>query len=188
MNVTNEPCRVPWVLPWAEPLSASMVPPMSGFRVLVVRIAQVLEKMPFPEALLQRPLQRAFAFSPWPIPNAPAHQSLPVVTRMYSTSGSPRNCSTDSLISQGSALMAAALTDATTAVRNNVVGTVLFGYTKNLQNRGEIPGYPSDRLKVFCAVGDLVCSGTLSITAAHLSYNDEAAREAPEFLISKIGA
>jgi cutinase len=51
-----------------------------------------------------------------------------------------------------------------------------------------VPNYPADDLKVFCAVGDLVCSGTLTITVAHLSYGDEAADEAPEFLISKIGA
>jgi cutinase len=83
--------------------------------------------------------------------------------------------------------MAAALTDVTAAVRNKVVGTVLFGYTQNLQNRGGIPNYPSNRLEVFCALGDLVCSGTLTITIAHLSYGDEAAGEAPDFLISKIG-
>lgn len=83
--------------------------------------------------------------------------------------------------------MAAALTDVTPAVRNQVVGTVLFGYTQNLQNLGRIPSYPSDRLEVFCAIGDLVCDGTLIITVAHLSYGDEAAGEAPRFLASKIG-
>ncbi|KAF2994678.1 hypothetical protein E8E13_001797 [Curvularia kusanoi] len=90
--------------------------------------------------------------------------------------------------SQGSALMAAALSDATSTVRNKVVGTVLFGYTKNQQNDGQVPNYPSDRLEVFCALGDLVCDGTLIITAAHLSYGDEAAGEAPRFLESKIGS
>lgn len=75
----------------------------------------------------------------------------------------------------------------TAAVRNQVVGTVLFGYTQNQQNNGGIPNYPTDRLDVFCAVGDLVCDGTLVITAAHLSYGDEAASEAPNFLASKIG-
>lgn len=65
---------------------------------------------------------------------------------------------------------------------------VLFGYTQNQQNRGSVPNYPSDRLEVFCAFGDLVCDGTLTITAAHLSYSDEAAGEAPRFLASKIGA
>jgi len=89
--------------------------------------------------------------------------------------------------SQGAALAAAAISDLDATVRNKVVGTVLFGYTKNQQNRGAIPNYPSDRLKVFCATGDLVCTGTLTITAAHLSYGDEARDEAPEFLISKIG-
>ncbi|KAF2124616.1 carbohydrate esterase family 5 protein [Dothidotthia symphoricarpi CBS 119687] len=89
--------------------------------------------------------------------------------------------------SQGAALAAAAITDLTATVRNQVVGTVLFGYTKNMQNSGAIPSYPSDRLKVFCAVGDLVCTGTLTITAAHLSYGPQASNEAPAFLISKIG-
>ncbi|KAJ4983611.1 cutinase [Stagonosporopsis vannaccii] len=90
--------------------------------------------------------------------------------------------------SQGSALIAAAISDVTATVRSQVVGTVLFGYTKNLQNFGRIPNYPADRLEVFCAVGDLVCDGTLIITAAHLSYSDEAASDAPRFLASKIGA
>lgn len=90
--------------------------------------------------------------------------------------------------SQGSALIAAALSDVTAAVRSQVVGTVLFGYTKNLQNSGRIPNYPADRLEVFCALGDLVCTGSLVITAAHLSYGPDAAGEAPRFLASKIGA
>jgi cutinase len=89
--------------------------------------------------------------------------------------------------SQGAALTAAAVSDLSTTVRNQVVGTVLFGYTKNQQNRGAIPNYPQDRLKVFCAAGDLVCTGSLTVTAAHLTYGDEARNEAPAFLISKIG-
>jgi len=89
--------------------------------------------------------------------------------------------------SQGAALAAAAISDVTATVRNKIVGTVLFGYTKNQQNNGGIPNYPSSNLKVFCATGDLVCSGTLTITPAHLSYGDEASGEAPQFLISKIG-
>ena len=108
--------------------------------------------------------------------------------RKCSIPGQGRLYITDYLISQGSALIAAALSDVTAAVRNKVVGTVLFGYTQNLQNREGIPSYPSNRLKVFCAFGDLVCSGTLTILPAHLSYGDEAANEAPAFLISKIGA
>lgn len=70
--------------------------------------------------------------------------------------------------------------------RAQVKGIVLFGYTRNQQNNGGIPNYPQDDLEVFCATGDLVCDGTLTITPAHFSYGDEAAGEAPRFLQSKI--
>jgi cutinase len=65
---------------------------------------------------------------------------------------------------------------------------VLFGYTQNAQNRRGIPNFPSDDLEVYCAVSDLVCTGTLTITAAHFSYLDEAAGPAPRFLEEKIDA
>jgi cutinase len=92
--------------------------------------------------------------------------------------------------SQGAALAAAAITDSPTAARNQIVGTVLFGYTKNQQNNGGIPSYPADRLKVICNTGDEVCKGTLTITAAHLAYGPaaQAGGAGPTFLISKIGA
>lgn len=88
--------------------------------------------------------------------------------------------------SQGAALTAAAIRDVDASIRNKIVGTVLFGYTKNQQNNGQIVNYPSDRLEVFCAIGDLVCTGSLTITAAHLSYGDEAEDEAPDFLIGQL--
>ncbi len=59
---------------------------------------------------------------------------------------------------------------------------------QNQQNGGKIPNYPTDRTKIFCNVGDLVCSGTLIITAAHLTYGTAAATTAPQFLLSKINA
>ncbi|KAI8931309.1 hypothetical protein NX059_011651 [Plenodomus lindquistii] len=90
--------------------------------------------------------------------------------------------------SQGAALIAGSVSRLSPTVRNQVKGVVLFGYTKNQQNRGAIPNYPSANLRVYCAFGDLVCDGTLTITPAHLTYNDEAAGEAPRFLQSKIGA
>ena len=89
--------------------------------------------------------------------------------------------------SQGTAVIAGAIPKLDAALRNRVVGTVLFGYTKNQQNRGGIENYPAEDLKVYCATGDLVCTGTLTITAAHFSYADDAAGPAPQFLQGKIG-
>ena len=88
--------------------------------------------------------------------------------------------------SQGSAVIAGAIPKLTATVRAQVKGIVLFGYTQNQQNNGAIPSYPQEDLKVFCATGDLVCDGTLTITAAHLSYGADASGAAPQFLESKI--
>ncbi|CAO2653017.1 Nn.00g024280.m01.CDS01 [Neocucurbitaria sp. VM-36] len=88
--------------------------------------------------------------------------------------------------SQGSAVIAGAIPKLSTTVRAQVKGVVFFGYTQNQQNGGGIPSYPQEDLKVFCAAGDEVCNGTLIITPAHLSYGDEAAGEASQFLESKI--
>lgn len=90
--------------------------------------------------------------------------------------------------SQGAAVIAGAIPRLTAAVRAQVVGITLFGYTQNQQNRGGIPTYPQNDLRVFCAFGDLVCSGTLTITPAHLSYGSDARGAAPRFLQTKIGA
>ncbi|KAM7210573.1 family 5 putative carbohydrate esterase [Rhypophila decipiens] len=88
--------------------------------------------------------------------------------------------------SQGAALVGAAIRDSSAAIREQVKGVVLFGWTKNKQNGGRIPGYPVDRLLVYCESGDLVCEGTLIVLPNHLSYNDEASGPAPEFLISRL--
>jgi cutinase len=72
-------------------------------------------------------------------------------------------------------------------VRSKVVAAVLFGYTKNLQNHGIIPSYPKEDTKIFCAVGDTVCDGTLVITVAHLSYADDA-QKAANFYADRINA
>jgi cutinase len=88
--------------------------------------------------------------------------------------------------SQGTAVVADAIPKLNASLRDRVVRTMLFGYAKNLQNKGSIRDYSAGNLKVYCATGDLVCTGTLTITAAHFSYADEAAGPAPQFLRSKI--
>ena len=89
--------------------------------------------------------------------------------------------------SQGTAVMSNAISGLSSAVRDQIRGVVLFGYTKNLQNGGSIPNFPDSKLKVYCAVGDTVCTGTLIIMGSHFTYLDDAATTAPTFLESKIG-
>jgi Cutinase len=89
--------------------------------------------------------------------------------------------------SQGAAMAAATLEQVDQSVKDKVVGTALFGYTKNKQNKKIIPGYPPENTKVFCAKGDLVCDGTLVITISHLTYATTAG-PAAEFLAGRIKA
>ena len=71
------------------------------------------------------------------------------------------------------------------SIQDKIYGVVLFGFTRNLQDGGRIPNYPQSRTLVFCAVGDLVCDGTLIITEAHLSYGVDAPAAAA-FLVSSL--
>ncbi|KAF1989317.1 carbohydrate esterase family 5 protein [Aulographum hederae CBS 113979] len=91
--------------------------------------------------------------------------------------------------SQGSALMMNVIKDLPPNQRNLVLGSVFFGYTKNQQLRGQVPGYPADRLKVFCDRGDGVCGGLLLVNMGHFAYflNGDIGK-AVDFLASKINA
>lgn len=73
----------------------------------------------------------------------------------------------------------------TPEVKAKVKAVVLFGFTRNLQDRGRIPGYPPAQTKVYCALGDLVCDRTLFITPAQLTYGLNAA-DAAGFLASHV--
>ncbi|KAJ0328397.1 hypothetical protein COL5a_005176 [Colletotrichum fioriniae] len=83
--------------------------------------------------------------------------------------------------------MASSISTLSSTIQNQIKGVVLFGYTKNLQNLGRIPNFPSSKLSVYCDVADAVCYGTLFILPAHFLYQTDAAIAAPIFLAGRIG-
>lgn len=89
--------------------------------------------------------------------------------------------------SQGTAVMSNSVSELSATIRNQIKGVVLFGYTKNLQNGGRIPNFPSDKTEVYCNVSDAVCWGTLFIAPAHFLYTTDSTLAAPLWLASKIG-
>lgn len=87
--------------------------------------------------------------------------------------------------SQGTAVMDNAIQGLPAETKSKVAGVVFFGYTRNAQDKAQIPGYPKAQTKIFCAPGDLVCDNTLTITPAHLSYANNAPA-ASKFLASMV--
>ncbi|KAI3398350.1 hypothetical protein diail_9442 [Diaporthe ilicicola] len=89
--------------------------------------------------------------------------------------------------SQGTAVMASSISELSSTIQDQIKGVVLFGYTKNLQNGGRIPNFPTSKTEVYCAATDAVCFGTLIILPAHFTYQTDAAISAPRFLEARIG-
>lgn len=55
-------------------------------------------------------------------------------------------------------------------VRDGYTAGVLFGDTKNVQLKGAIKDWPTEKLKSFCHKEDGVCWGGLGVNAGHVSY------------------
>ena len=102
-----------------------------------------------------------------------------------------RRCPTSVLLvsgySQGAALVHRAVEDRSAAVKARIFGALTYGDTRNQQDNGRIPNFPTDRTKIICNTGDLVCYGTLTITAAHLTYTTRVS-EAVTFLVARARA
>ncbi|KAI7162060.1 hypothetical protein KC331_g8152 [Hortaea werneckii] len=87
---------------------------------------------------------------------------------------------------QGAAVMVASIRRLSTTIKNQIAGVVLYGNTRNAQENGKIPNFPTDRVETICALTDGVCYGTLTVTAGHLSYGDDVG-DAVDFLSDRIG-
>ncbi|KXS94052.1 hypothetical protein AC578_3378 [Pseudocercospora eumusae] len=106
------------------------------------------------------------------LPDGTTSAALQESTKMFNLANS--QCPDTKVVaggySQGAAVMAGSVGKLDSAVMAQVKGVVLYGYTKNLQNKGQIPGYPKEQTKVFCNASDGVCSGTLVVTAGKQYY------------------
>ncbi|ETS80891.1 hypothetical protein PFICI_08420 [Pestalotiopsis fici W106-1] len=89
--------------------------------------------------------------------------------------------------SQGAAMTHRAVEQLDAATVDRITGITLFGDTQYQQTNGVVGDVPANRVKIYCAAGDLVCNGTLTITAAHLSYGVDAG-DATSFLVNLINA
>jgi cutinase len=91
--------------------------------------------------------------------------------------------------SQGSAVISQAVQAMSPEDKARVDAVAFYGYTKNKQTMGMLPGYPDAQLKVFCRNDDGVCGGKLSVTAGHLAYqNDGTVDEGAAYLMSMVKA
>ena len=110
--------------------------------------------------------------------------------------------------SQGAAVMTGSVGELDDDVKSTVAGVVLYGDTRNKQENGgskeplppemiasptltsplfPVPGYPKDKVKVYCAATDGVCGGALLVTAGHLAYMDDVS-DAADWLEGKISS
>ncbi|KAF2198067.1 cutinase precursor [Delitschia confertaspora ATCC 74209] len=89
--------------------------------------------------------------------------------------------------SQGAAVNHRAIEGLSAAVQDQIAGVILYGDTQKLQDNNKIPNFPANKVKIICATGDLVCFGTLTVTAAHLTYGTRAT-EGAAFLAQQIRA
>jgi len=89
--------------------------------------------------------------------------------------------------SQGSAVMHRTVEKLPAAVQDHIAGVILYGDTKNKQENGHIPKFPTEKSRVFCNPNDGVCGGALNVNGGHLSYS-ASIQPGANWLISRVQA
>jgi len=85
--------------------------------------------------------------------------------------------------SQGAAVMHNVISKSLDAgLKAKIAGVALFGDTRNQQDKGHIPNFPTERSKVWCNANDGVCGGALNVNAGHLAYSGTQINEAAKYL------
>jgi cutinase len=75
------------------------------------------------------------------------------------------------------------------SIKKKIVGGVLFGDTRNKQDKSQVPNFPKEKVEVYCAKEDGVCWGSLNVTNGHFVYTTNGDGEkALAFLKSKVDA
>jgi cutinase len=89
--------------------------------------------------------------------------------------------------SQGAAVMHNVISKSLDeSLKAKIMGVALFGDTRNQQDKGHIPNFPTEKSKVWCNKDDGVCGGGLNVNAGHLSYSGAQIGEAAKWLASKV--
>ncbi|KAF1810061.1 cutinase-domain-containing protein [Eremomyces bilateralis CBS 781.70] len=83
--------------------------------------------------------------------------------------------------SQGAALMHRTIEKLPDNVKNKIAAVVTFGDTQNEEDKGTIPNFPPEKVKIFCNENDGVCGASLSVNAGHMSYSTSM-KPAAQFL------
>jgi cutinase len=81
--------------------------------------------------------------------------------------------------------MHGAIPNLSAAIKAQIKAVVLYGDTRNLQDRGRIPNFDTSKTLIICNTGDLVCSGTLILTIAHFMYGTKV-DDAVEFMADRL--
>lgn len=54
--------------------------------------------------------------------------------------------------------------------KSRIIGALIFGDSRNKQDKGQIPNFPKSKTKIICNLLDTICMGLQIIDLQHLQY------------------